>query len=77
LVVKGRGLFAAIGPTLRTSKYRARLREVEHRPVVTSAMVYDHLPIIDVFRRVDGDTVLGLTDLRDQPAPYFFVLARD
>lgn len=64
-------------PALRTRKPRARLREVRHRGVVTAAMVYDHLPIIDVFRRVDDDTLLGFMDLRSQPQPYLFVLARD
>jgi hypothetical protein len=39
--------------------------------------VYDHLPIIDVFRRVDDDTVLGLMDYRNFPEPYFFVLVRE
>lgn len=67
---------AALKPALRATKHRARLRAFEHRGVVTAAMVYDHLPIIDVFRRVDADTLLGLMDLRDSP-PYFFVLARD
>lgn len=77
LVERGRGLLGVLKPALRTRRYRARLRGVEHRGVVTAAMVYDHLPIIDVFRRVDDDTVLGLMDFRDMPEPYFFVLARD
>ncbi|MDO7867066.1 DUF4334 domain-containing protein [Nocardioides jiangxiensis] len=61
---------------MATRKPRARLRNVEFRGVVTAAMVYDHLPIIDVFRRVDADTLLGVMDLRDS-APYVFVLERD
>ncbi|WP_336082616.1 DUF4334 domain-containing protein [Nocardia sp. SSK8] len=77
LVARGRGLLRVLKPALRTRDYRARLREVEHRGVVTTAMVYDHLPIIDVFRRVDANTVLGLMDFRDKPEPYFFVLERD
>ncbi|WP_278262389.1 DUF4334 domain-containing protein [Nocardia sp. AG03] len=77
LVARGRGLLRVLKPALRTRRHRARLREVEHRGVVTTAMVYDHLPIIDVFRRVDSDTVLGLMDFRDRPEPYFFVLVRD
>jgi hypothetical protein len=50
---------------------------VEHRGVLTAAMVYDALPIIDVFRRVSSDTVLGLMDMRDLAAPFFFLLRRD
>ncbi len=66
----------ALKPAIRTKKHRARLRAVEHRGVVTAAMVYDHLPIIDVFRRVDADTLLGVMDLRGAE-PYFFILQRD
>lgn len=41
-------------------------------------MVYDQLPVNDVFRRVDDDTVLGAMDMRGfSSSPYFFVLHRD
>ena len=69
--------FAAVRPLLTTTKPRARLRAVEHRGVVTAAMVYDHLPIIDVFRRASMHTVLGLMDLRGLSDPFFFVLRRE
>ena len=69
--------FRVVRPLVTTTKPRARLRAVEHRGVVTAAMVYDALPIIDVFRRVDGATVLGLMDLRGLPDPFFFVLRRE
>lgn len=76
VIDRGRAVVGAIKPALRTAKHRARLRHVEYRGVVSAAMIYDHLPIIDVFRRVDADTLLGVMDLRDQP-PYVFILARD
>lgn len=69
--------FGVVRPLLTTRKPRARLRAVEHRGVVTAAMVYDALPIVDVFRRISRDTVLGLMDLRGMPEPYFFVLRRE
>jgi hypothetical protein len=72
-----RTAFGAVRPLLTTRRPRARLRAVEHRGVLTAAMVYDALPIIDVFRRVDAGTLLGLMDLRGLPDPYFFVLQRD
>lgn len=62
---------------VRTSKPRARLRNVTYRGVSTAAMIYDHLPIIDAFRRVDADTLLGAMDLRGSDRPYFFVLTAD
>jgi hypothetical protein len=69
--------FGAIRPLLYTDRPRARVRIMEHRGVTTAAIVYDALPVIDVFRRVSPDTLLGLMDLRGLPRPYFFLLRRD
>ncbi|WP_245569729.1 DUF4334 domain-containing protein [Gordonia shandongensis] len=68
-------------PALRhlvgTRKAHARLRAIDHNGVETAAMVYDSLPIIDVFKKVSADTFLGLMDYRGTPDPYFFVIDRD
>ncbi|MBA2965545.1 MULTISPECIES: DUF4334 domain-containing protein [Ramlibacter] len=64
-------------PLLATGRPRARLRMLEHRGCRTAAMLYDTLPVRDVFRRVDADTVLGAMELRGQPQPLFFVLRRE
>lgn len=61
---------------LETDAPAARLRLVQHRGVVTTAMVYDDLPIIDMFKKVDANTTLGVMDMRNLPLPYFFVLRR-
>ena len=61
-------------PLLRAHEPKARLRNLEHRRKVSAAMVYDQLPIIDVFRRIDDTTLLGLMDMRAAVQPYFFVL---
>lgn len=58
-----------------TRRPGARLRRVEHRGMVSAAMVYDALPIIDHFRRLDEVTLLGLMDARALE-PYFFQLHR-
>ncbi len=71
-----RALFTLATPVLRTRAPRARLRAITYRGVTTAAMVYDHLPIIDCFRRIDARTVLGLMDMRGA-APFFFQLERD
>lgn len=60
-----------------TKKPRARLRMVEHRGVSSATMLYDALPIVDHFRRVDEDTLLGVMDYREIPDPFFFVLRRE
>lgn len=57
-------IFLGLKPLLQTKKSRARLRMMEYRGKVSATMVYDHLPIHDVFRKVDDDTVLGIMDLR-------------
>ena len=44
---------------------------------MTAALVYDTLPVIDVFRKVSEDVRLGAMDLRGLPAPFLFVLRRD
>lgn len=67
----------ALRPLLRTGTSRARLRNLEFRGKSSAAMIYDHLPIIDIFRRVDEDTLLGVMDKRGLREPYFFVLYRD
>ncbi|KAH7308960.1 hypothetical protein B0I35DRAFT_360058 [Stachybotrys elegans] len=57
----------------------ARIREVKFRGVVSAAMVYDTLPIIDSFRYVADDMVLGAMDSKmngDDAGTYFFYLKR-
>ncbi|MFQ6330575.1 DUF4334 domain-containing protein [Nocardia sp. CWNU-33] len=66
-----------IGSVLRTRTPAARLRDIEYRGVLSAGMIYDHLPIIDHFRRVDERTLLGVMDLRGMTEPYFFVLRRE
>lgn len=63
-------------PLLRTDRPQARLRVVRHRGVSSAAMLYDQLPIVDVFRRLDAHTLLGLMDARGIPQPFFFTLRR-
>jgi hypothetical protein len=62
---------------LQTEQPKARLRMTEYRGVVSATMIYDSLPINDVFRKVDEDCVLGAMDMRSTPQPFFFVLRRE
>ncbi|CAN8101316.1 unnamed protein product [Discula destructiva] len=56
----------------------ARLRKVEFRGAVTTAMIYDNLPILDPFRFVSEDVIMGAMDTKLQPndGTYFFYLTR-
>jgi|SRR6478735_3635852 hypothetical protein len=74
VVVMGRAI-GWLRPLIRARQPGARLRMVVYRGTASAAMVYDQLPIIDVFRRVDQDTLLGVMDMRGT-SPYFFYLVR-
>lgn len=39
-------------------------------------MVYDQIPVIDVFRRIADDIAIGAIDLRHCTNPYFFARQR-
>ncbi|WP_368834399.1 DUF4334 domain-containing protein [Mycobacterium intracellulare] len=54
----------------------ARLREVRFRGKVSMAMLYDKQPLIDHFRRLSDDVVIGLADEKNKPSTYYFYLAR-
>lgn len=68
--------FTAVRPLLTTRRPTARLRPVVHRGVPTTALLYDRLPVVDVFRRVSPDLLLGLMDMRGLPDPFAFLLER-
>jgi hypothetical protein len=71
------GTIARLQPVLQARGPKARLRTTRYRGADTATMMYDQLPINDVFRKLDESTVLGAMDLRAIKAPYFFVLHRD
>jgi hypothetical protein len=71
-------LFDPFLKIFRTAKRRSRLREIRYRGVLTTAMIYDHLEIIDVFRKIDDNTVMGVMDFKGDMhnKGYFFFLKR-
>ncbi len=40
-------------------------------------MIYDQLPMNDVFRKIDQDAVFGVADLTGMKSPFFFILRRE
>ena len=70
-------VFALTGRAAAARHPTARLRMTEYRGVLTATMIYDSLPIQDMFRAVDADTLLGVMDLRGMEQPFFFALHRD
>ena len=51
----------------------ARIREIRFRRKVSTGMIYNHLPIIDHFRRVDANTLMGAMDLKGKVVLYFYL----
>jgi len=72
-----RPMYALLTSLLKTEQSQARLRMMEHRGKVSATMIYDHLPIHDVFRKVDENTLMGLMDYKGSADPFFFILERE
>ncbi len=70
-------LYSFLISMLKTEDSKARIRMMEHRGKISATMIYDYLPINDVFRQVDDNTLLGLMDFKGMEQPFFFVLKRD
>ena len=68
--------FRLLQPLLATPAPKARLREVALEGVVSAAMIYDDLPIIDYFRRISPTRLIGRMDFRQTHSPFFFTLVR-
>lgn len=72
----GKAGFKLVRGLIQTERPQARLSLVTYRGVASAAMIYDRLPIIDMFRQVTPTTLLGLMDMKGEP-PFFFTLRRD
>ena len=70
-------IFQTLLPLLTTSRSTARLRMTTYRGKSSATMIYDQLPIYDVFRKIDQDAVLGVMDLKGMTMPFFFILHRE
>ncbi len=70
-------LFQAALPLFSTSRSKARLRMTTYRGKSSATMIYDQLPINDVFRMIDHNSVLGIMDLKGLTTPFFFILRRE
>lgn len=55
----------------------AQLREINHGGKVGASLIYDQHPIMDYFRKVTDDIVIGLGDIKGKPLDFFFHLTRE
>ena len=51
----------------------AVLRRIEFRGKVSAAMIYDKQPIIDHFRKIDENRVMGIMDHKGKIEIYFYL----
>ena len=70
-------LFQTLLPFFTTSRSSARLRMTTYRGKSSATMIYDQLPINDVFRKIDQNAVFGVMDLKGMKLPFFFILHRE
>ncbi len=65
-------------PLISTKKSKAVIRMIEDRGVITCAMMYDNKQIIDIFRKVDNNTVMGYMYIKNLNSDtFFFSLCRE
>ncbi len=69
-----RDLFSFLQRRLRAKGPVASLKTLVFGGVESAAMVYDHQPIIDYFRRIDKVTIMGAMTIRGDGRIYFFEL---
>lgn len=55
----------------------AQLREIRFRGKVSASLIYDQQPIMDYFRKVSDNVLLGLGDIKGKPTDFFFYLIRE
>ncbi|KXS15288.1 hypothetical protein M427DRAFT_98973 [Gonapodya prolifera JEL478] len=65
-------------PLIGTNRPAASLVMRDFRGKVSAAMVYDGVPMRDMFRKVDGETVMGVMEIRggEREHPFVFWLRR-
>lgn len=54
----------------------ARMREAAFGGKVQATLIYDKQPMMDYFRKVTDDLVIGLGDIKNRPTNFFFWLER-
>lgn len=55
----------------------AQMREVAYGGKVQACLIYDQHPMMDYFRKISDDVVMGLGDIKGRPLDFFFWLERD
>ncbi|MFH1188117.1 MAG: DUF4334 domain-containing protein, partial [bacterium] len=51
----------------------AVLRKIEFKGKLSTSMIYNYFPIIDNFRKVDDNIVMGVMDIKGKVAMFFYL----
>lgn len=51
----------------------AVLRNLKFRDKISTSMIYNYLPIIDNFRKIDQNTVMGIMEIKGKISLYFYL----
>ena len=70
-----RNLFSYLQRGMRARGPVASLKTIVFAGVESAAMVYDDQPIVDYFRRIDDERIMGAMTIRGDNRIYFFELA--
>ena len=71
-----RHLFSCLQRGLRAKGPVALLKTMPFDGVASAAIVYDHQPIVDYFRRIDKQRIMGAMTISGDDRIYFFELER-
>lgn len=71
-----RSLFSHLQRALRAEGPVAAVKTMSFGGTASAAMVYDHQPIVDHFRRIDQHRVMGAMTIMGDERIYFFELER-
>ncbi len=66
-------IFTFLGIKFNIPGGTAILRKVEFRDKISAAMIYNYLPIIDNFRKIDNNTVMGIMEVKGRISLYFYL----
>ena len=69
--------FQAARPAFQAQTTTARLRNIEYRKNTYTTMIYDSVPILDYFAKIDENRVFGIMDWKGVGTPYVFLLDRE
>ena len=72
-----KAIFPFVAPFVTTKNSCTRLREVMHEGKLSATMVYDEIPMLEIFRRIDDNMLLGLADMKSVPDAKFYFTLKD